>query len=31
MDALKRTDHDGNEPLLDAARRLFDLNDDEQS
>jgi len=27
-DALKRADADGNEPLLDAARRLFDLIDD---
>jgi glutamyl-tRNA reductase len=26
--ALKRADHDGNETLLDAARRLFNLSDD---
>jgi glutamyl-tRNA reductase len=26
--ALKRADHDGNENLLDAARRLFNLSDD---
>ncbi len=26
--ALKRADHDGNESLLAAARRLFNLNDD---
>jgi glutamyl-tRNA reductase len=26
--ALKRADHDGNEDLLQAARRLFDLGDD---
>ncbi len=27
-DALKRADHDGNDMLLEAARRLFDLSDD---
>jgi glutamyl-tRNA reductase len=27
-DALKRANHDGNNALLDAARRLFNLNDD---
>jgi len=27
-DALKRADHDGNESLLAAARRLFNLTDD---
>jgi glutamyl-tRNA reductase len=27
-DALKHADHVGNEQLLDAARRLFDLNDE---
>jgi glutamyl-tRNA reductase len=27
-DALKRAEHDGNESLLEAARRLFDLNDE---
>lgn len=27
-DALKRADHDGNDALLEAARRLFNLNDD---
>jgi glutamyl-tRNA reductase len=26
--ALKQADHDGNAPLLDAARRLFNLGDD---
>jgi glutamyl-tRNA reductase len=26
--ALKRADHDGNENLLEAARRLFNLSDD---
>lgn len=27
-DALKRADHDGNDALLETARRLFNLNDD---
>ncbi|MBI3899698.1 MAG: glutamyl-tRNA reductase [Gammaproteobacteria bacterium] len=27
-DALKRADHDGNEAMLEAARLLFDLNDE---
>ena len=27
-DALKQADHDGNATMLDAARRLFDLNEE---
>jgi glutamyl-tRNA reductase len=27
-DALRKADHDGNQALLDAARRLFNLNED---